>query len=260
MGCGDEVHKEIELAPRYVGKADAADAGTTLVNAEAHRLPGRLGPDVRRYLFAGQLRGGSGRLWPTTARRRGQRHQLMLTRYHAGKADEVESDVASYRPLRRGELQNTRATARPCAWAAPLPTAPSLRAEGGLEIAGTRTSVGDVDGEEHGGRIVVASEGVTEGENKTKLGEHERLCSGVSTEQLVRPDAPLYGGGLRLADGGHGDGCGGFPFLTATAALGSGTGAAAQGCPGRRHGHGAPTLQSISGVLWNDENNNGIQT
>lgn len=33
VGCGDEVHKEIELAPRYVGKADAADAGTTLVNA-----------------------------------------------------------------------------------------------------------------------------------------------------------------------------------------------------------------------------------
>ncbi|MFR5091636.1 MAG: hypothetical protein ACLTDR_06100 [Adlercreutzia equolifaciens] len=85
-----------------------------------------------------------------------------------------------------------------------------MRAEGGLEIAGTRTSVGDVDGEEHGGRIVVASEGVTEGENKTKLA-HASDFARVSTEQLVRPDAPLYGvAAYDWAHGGHGNGRGGF--------------------------------------------------
>ena len=62
-----------------------------LVPPKLKGLPGRLGPDVMVIPTRWPYEGGRRPARPTTARRRGQRHQLMLTRYHAGKADEVES-------------------------------------------------------------------------------------------------------------------------------------------------------------------------
>ena len=50
------------------------------------------------------------------------------------------------------------------------------------------------------------------------------------------------------------------PSPTATAARGSGTEPLPKVVQGGEMGMVDPTLQSISGVLWNDENNNGIQT
>ena len=84
------------FAPRYVGKADAADAGTTLVNADkATDYPAGSAPmygdtyslasyevEVDGLAHDGSDVEANGARW-------------MLTRYHAGKADEVESDVAS---------------------------------------------------------------------------------------------------------------------------------------------------------------------
>lgn len=193
VGCGDEVHKEIELAPRYVGKADAADAGTTLVNADkATDYPAGSAPmygdtyslasyevEVDGLAHDGSDVEANGTSW-------------MLTRYHAGKADEVESDVASTDRFGVVNFAKYEGDGKTVRLGRTVTDRTVIAAEGGLEIAGTRTSVGDVDGEEHGGRIVVASEGVTEGENKTKLA-HASDFARVSTEQLVRPDAPLYG-------------------------------------------------------------------
>lgn len=134
----------------------------------------------------------------------------MLTRYHAGKADEVESDVASTDRFGVVNFAKYEGDGKTVRLGRTVTDRTVIAAEGGLEIAGTRTSVGDVDGEEHGGRIVVASEGVTEGENKTKLA-HASDFARVSTEQLVRPGrAAVRRGGLRLAHGGHGNGRGGF--------------------------------------------------
>ena len=79
-----------------VGKADAADAGTTLVNADkATDFPAGSAPmygdtyslasyevEVDGLAHDGSDVEANGTSW-------------MLTRYHAGKADEVESDVAS---------------------------------------------------------------------------------------------------------------------------------------------------------------------
>lgn len=259
VGCGDEVHKEIELAPRYVGKADAADAGTTLVNADkATDYPAGSAPmygdtyslasyevEVDGLAHDGSDVEANGTSW-------------MLTRYHAGKADEVESDVASTDRFGVVNFAKYEGDGKTVRLGRTVTDRTVIAAEGGLEIAGTRTSVGDVDGEEHGGRIVVASEGVTEGENKTKLA-HASDFARVSTEQLVRPDAPLYGVAA-------------YDWLTVDMetvvvdSIPDGNGGAWEHkvplpkvVQGGDMGMVHPTLQSISGVLWNDENNNGIQ-
>ena len=182
----------------------------------------------------------------------------MLTRYHAGKADEVESDVASTDRFGVVNFAKYEGDGKTVRLGRTVTDRTVIAAEGGLEIAGTRTSVGDVDGEEHGGRIVVASEGVTEGENKTKLA-HASDFARVSTEQLVRPDAPLYGVAA-------------YDWLTVDMetvvvdSIPDGNGGAWEHkvplpkvVQGGDMGMVHPTLQSISGVLWNDENNNGIQ-
>ncbi|WP_418994347.1 SdrD B-like domain-containing protein [Adlercreutzia equolifaciens] len=259
VGCGDEVHKEIELAPRYVGKADAADAGTTLVNADkATDYPAGSAPmygdtyslasyevEVDGLAHDGSDVEANGTSW-------------MLTRYHAGKADEVESDVASTDRFGVVNFAKYEGDGKTVRLGRTVTDRTVIAAEGDLEIAGTRTSVGDVDGEEHGGRIVVASEGVTEGENKTKLA-HASDFARVSTEQLVRPDAPLYGVAAydwltvdmetvvvdSIPDGNGGAWVHNVPLPKVVQG----------GDMGMVH----PTLQSISGVLWNDENNNGIQ-
>lgn len=259
VGCGDEVHKEIELAPRYVGKADAADAGTTLVNADkATDYPAGSAPmygdtyslasyevEVDGLAHDGSDVEANGTSW-------------MLTRYHAGKADEVESDVASTDRFGVVNFAKYEGDGKTVRLGRTVTDRTVIAAEGDLEIAGTRTSVGDVDGEEHGGRIVVASEGVTEGENKTKLA-HASDFARVSTEQLVRPDAPLYGVAA-------------YDWLTVDMetvvvdSIPDGNGGAWEHkvplpkvVQGGDMGMVHPTLQSISGVLWNDENNNGIQ-
>lgn len=259
VGCGDEVHKEIELAPRYVGKADADKAGSTLVNADkATDYPAGSAPmygdtyslasyevEVDGLAHDGSDVEANGTSW-------------MLTRYHAGNADEVESDAASTDRFGVVNFAKYEGDGKTVRLGRTVTDRTVIAAEGGLEIAGTRTSVGDVDGEEHGGRIVVASEGVAEGENKTKLA-HASDFARVSTEQLVRPDAPLYGVAA-------------YDWLTVDMetvvvdSIPDGNGGAWEHkvplpkvVQGGDMGMVHPTLQSISGVLWNDENNNGIQ-
>ena len=259
VGCGDEVHKEIELAPRYVGKEDAADDGTTLLGAdEARDYPAGLAPmygdtyslasyevEVDGLAHDGSDVEANGTSW-------------MLTRYHAGNADEVESNVASTDRFGVVNFAKYEGDGKAVRLGRTVTDRTVIAAEGGLEIAGTRTSVGDVDGEDHGGRIVVASEGVAEGENKTKL-ENASDFARVSTEQLVRPDAPLYGVAA-------------YDWLTVdmeTVVVDSvpdgngGTWEHKVPLPkvvqGGDMGMVRPALQSISGVLWNDANNNGIQ-
>ena len=127
-------------------------------------------------------------------------------------------------------------------------------AEDGTVVAGTRTAQGNLGGNDNGGRIVLASEGVSDGEGKTKLADPadyarvplSQLLAGtagtaaydwltVDTERVL-VDSWTDEGGLEHEVWDRYS----IPL--------------AGGYVGATH----PTRQSIRGILWNDANNNGI--
>lgn len=69
----------------------------------------------------------------------------MLTRYHAGNADEVESNVASTDRFGVVNFAKYEGDGKAVRLGRTVTDRTVIAAEGGLEIAGTRTSVGDVD-------------------------------------------------------------------------------------------------------------------
>ena len=190
----------------------------------------------------------------------------MLTRYHVGDDFAVDSDVENLDRVGvaalaggMGRPVTDRTTVVPEDGTA-TPGITTLAAAPD-SVAGTGTALGNVNGNAdgsanaNGGHIVVASEGVNTGEGATKLAypaDYDRVPmgqllageTGVAAYDWLTVDMTktlvdsYFNENNKLVEV--------YDFYPTPVAGGN---------VGMVH----PTLQSISGVLWNDENNNGIQ-
>ncbi len=172
----------------------------------------------------------------------------MLTRYHEGADITVDSDVettdrvgvAAFAANRNGRVVTDRS---------------SVVTTDGATVDGTRTAAGNAGGNIAGGRIVLASEGVAEGEGRTHLALTSDYAS-VPAGQLIADAAGTVAYDWLTVDttkvlvktewNDAGQLVETYDFYNNTVAGGN---------VGAVH----PTRQSIRGILWNDENNNGIQ-